>query len=473
MPEVETSLPAPAILTTLPSVTSTVVTSLPQRAGVDTTAVALESSPFVEEDQKKNNPPPKKLKTPGKKMSERVRRITDNLLPKPPTDSSDYLRSPFHLGFIYPLSTNGLQAGRTVNKVSLHLLTGYAAGLDGAEFSALGNIENDFMVGAQFAGFFNAVRRRVSGLQAAGFVNINGGDTRGAQLSGFLNVGAETVDGLQATGFVNIATGRLRGGQLSGFVNLLADSLRGLQATGFVNVATGNVHGAQLSGFVNYTHHLRGLQAAGFVNVASGNVHGAQAGFINYAHHVKGAQIGLFNVADSIDGVPIGLISIVRKNGYRHAEVWYSEALQANLAIKMGVPKFYNMLVVGAQVALPDNKLQWGVGYGVGSLFLITSTFSMNLDIFALQVHENNQDFFDTYALNLLNTVRLGFNLHLAKRLTLWAAPTLNVMVSEYQAPDSRIIGSSIAPAWTNYNRTFNGRTNVKMWPGFQAGVRF
>lgn len=356
--------------------------------------------------------------------------------------------------------------------MAVHLLAGYAAGLDGVEFSALGNVENDFVSGAQFAGFFNVVRRRVNGLQAAGFVNANGGDTRGAQLSGFVNVGAGTVNGLQATGFVNVTTGRQRGGQLSGFVNLLTDSLRGVQGTGFVNVATGSVQGAQLSGFVNYTHHLRGLQATGFINVASGDVKGAQiAGFINYAHHVKGAQIGLLNIADSIDGVPIGLLSIVRKNGYRCLELWYGDALPANVALKMGVPKFYNMLVVGTQFT--DTDFRWGVGYGVGSLLPTTPVFSMNLDAFAMQVHENNQDFFDAYALNLLNTVRLGFNLHLAKHLTLWAAPTFNVMVSEYQAPDSQTIGSTIAPSWTNYNRTFNERTNVKMWPGFQVGLRF
>lgn len=482
----EETAPAP-IPTMLPPVASTTASGLLQETGVDTApvqrplgdtapvdtaAVNLERSPSPKENQRKDNPPPKKLKVTGKKMSEKVRRIMDNLLPKPPTDSSNYLHSPFHLGFIYPLSTNGLQAGRTVNTLSFHVLAGYAAGLDGAEFSALGNIENNFVSGAQFAGFFNLVRRRVNGLQAAGFVNANGGDTRGAQLSGFVNVGAGTVDGLQAAGFVNVATGRQRGWQLSGFVNLLADSLRGVQGTGFVNVATGNVRGAQLSGFVNYTHHLRGLQATGFVNVASGDVRGVQiAGFINYAHHVKGTQIGLLNIADSIDGVPIGLLSIVRKNGYRRLEVWYGDALQANVAFKIGVPKFYSMLVVGTQ--FPDTDFRWGIGYGAGTLLPITSAFSMNIDLFAMQVRENNQALFESHALNLLNTLRLGFNLHLAKHFTLWAAPTFNVMVSEYQAPDSQTIGSTIAPSWTNYNRTFNGRTNVKMWPGFQVGLRF
>ncbi len=441
--------------------TATVDTATVDTATVDT--AARSSDPVASGTLQEARPASKEANSVagrtnqfGQKISENIRRAMDKLFQKPSVDSSDYLRRPFHIGLVYPLSTNGLQAGRTVNRLSFHLLAGYAAGLDGAEFTAIGNIENDFVEGAQFAGFFNLVRRRVNGLQAAGFVNANGGSMRGAQLSGFVNVAVGTINGLQATGFVNVGTGRQQGAQLSGFVNLLTDSIRG----------------AQLSGFVNYTRHLQGLQATGFVNVVSGDVRGVQlAGFVNYAHHVKGAQIGLLNIADSIEGVPIGLLSIVRKNGYRRLELWYGDALQANAAFKMGVPKFYNMLLFGTQFT--DTDLQWGVGYGVGSMFPITSAFNINLDVFAMQIHENSQDFFDAYVLNLLNTVRLSFNLQLAKHLTLWAAPTFNVMVSEYQQPDSQTVGSTIAPAWTNYNRTFNDQTNVKMWPGFQVGLRF
>ena len=441
-------------------------------APVDTASVDSERLSSVEKNRKNADVQPEKQSEFGQKFTRGVRGAIDKILPESTADSSDYLRRFLHLGLIYPLSTNGLQAGRTVNEVSYHLLVGYAAGLDGAEFSAIGNVENDFVDGAQFAGFFNVVRRRVDGLQAAGFLNASGGDTQGAQLSGFVNVGAGTVDGLQATGFVNVTTGWQQGGQLSGFVNLLTDSLWGVQGTGFVNVATGGVRGAQLSGFVNYTRHLRGLQATGFVNVASGDVQGAQlAGFVNYAHHLKGVQVGLLNVADSVDGVPIGLVSIVRKNGYRRLELWYGDALQANVAFKMGVSRFYNMLVFGTQFA--DTDFRWGLGYGVGTLLPITSAFSMNIDLFTLQVHEDNQRLFESSALNLLNTLRLSLNLQLAKHFTLWAAPTFNVMVSQYQQPDSRIVGSTIAPSWTNYDRTFNGQTNVKMWPGFQVGLRF
>ncbi len=423
----------------------------------------------------------------GPTVSRAIQRTIYLLMSPFSSDTIDYLHAPFHAGIIYPLSTNGLRAGQTVNRVSLHMLVGYAAGLNGAEFSGVGNIENDFVRGAQFSGFFNLVRQQVNGVQATGFVNVSGGSLRGAQLAGFVNVGAEKISGLQSAGFVNVGAAYLEGAQLSGFVNLLSDSIQGLQATGFVNLATGGVQGAQLSGFVNYAHRVRGVQASGFVNVASGEVHGTQlSGFVNYAHYVRGLQLGVLNVADSVDGVPIGLVSIVRKNGYRRPELWYSEALQANVALKMGVSQFYNMLVFGADFG--DTDFRWGVGYGIGSLLPISSAFSMNLDLYAVQVHESDQDFFDNYDLNLLNTLRLSFNFHLAKRVAVFVAPTFNVMVSQYRRPDSRVVGSGVVPSWTVYDRTFdqNGLriddaandsrgnlTNVRMWPGFQVGVRF
>lgn len=296
------------------------------------------------------------------------------------------------------------------------------------------------MQGAQFAGFFNLVKQRVDGVQAAGFVNINGGNVEGAQLAGFINVGAGEV--------------------------------RGVQGAGFVNVATGDVNGAQLAGFTNYASQVEGIQATGFANVVSGDVRGGQiAGFVNYAHHVKGVQIGILNIADSIDGVPIGLVSLVRKNGYRRLELWYSEALQANIAFKMGVPRFYNMLVFGTQFA--DTDFRWGFGYGIGTVLPIVPAFSMNVDLFAVQIHEDNHRLFDNYPLNLLNTLRLSFNLHVAKRIALFAAPTFNVMVSQQRQPDTGTIGTRIAPSWTIYDQTFNNQTNVKMWPGFHVGLRF
>lgn len=404
-------------------------------------------------------------------LSDKINRNLDEILFQHIPEESDYERRPFHLGFIYPLSTNGTEAGKYVNEISLHLLVGYAAGLDGVEASGFGNIENDFVKGAQFAGFFNLVKNDVEGIQGAGFMNINGGNMHGAQFSGFLNTAAGSLDGIQGAGFANIATGKSTGAQFAGFMNIVTDDANALQGAGFLNITSGFSNGIQMAGFANIAKSAKGVQLAGFTNIVAGDMEGFQgSGFINIAQNVKGAQLGVFNVADSIDGVPIGFLSIVRKNGYRTLEVWGSEALHANIGFKIGVEKFYNIFALGTQFT--DTDFRWGLGYGIGTQWPSSSSFRFNLDLLSFTIYEEGNQPFKNQDLNLLNTLRFGISKQFSKHFGLFIAPTFNVMVSQLQRSETNTIGSDIAP-WTVYDKTFDGKTNVKMWPGFQFGLRF
>lgn len=404
-------------------------------------------------------------------LSEKINRGLDEILFQHIPEESDYERKTVHFGFVYPLSTNGTEAGKYVNEISLHLLVGYAAGLDGVEASGFGNIENDFVKGAQFAGFFNLVKNDVEGIQGAGFMNINGGNMNGAQFSGFLNTAAGSVDGIQGAGFANIATGKSTGAQFAGFMNIVTDDANALQGAGFLNVTTGSSDGAQMAGFANIAKSAKGVQLAGFTNIVAGDVEGFQgSGFINVARNVKGVQLSVFNVADSIDGVPIGFLSIVRKNGYRALEVWGSEAFHANIGFKVGVERFYNIFAAGAQFT--DSDFRWGLGYGIGTQLPSSSTFRFNIDLLSFNIYEEDNQLFENQDLNLLNTLRFGISKQFSSHFSMFIAPTFNVMVSQLQHSESNAIGSDIAP-WTIYDETFDGKTNVKMWPGFQFGLRF
>ncbi len=399
-------------------------------------------------------PPYASATTPRKNfagLSEVINRGLDKVFQQRP-EASDYETRTFHIGLIYPLSTNGTAAGRYVNKISLHALVGYAAGLDGFEASGFGNIQNDYVDGVQFAGFFNLVKNEVHGVQGAGFININGSRLNGAQMAGFINLSGGSINGAQLAGFMNMASG----------------GLDGIQGAGFLNIATGDSDGAQL---------------AGFANIVSGDVEGFQgSGFINIARKVKGTQLGVFNVADSIDGIPIGFLSIVRKNGYRTLEVWGSEALQANVGFKIGVERFYNIFAVGTQFT--DADFHWGLGYGIGTQWPSAPTWHFNLDLLSFNIFEEGNTIFKNQDLNLLNMLRLGINKQFSEHFSLFIAPTFNVMVSQLQNTENNIIGSDIAP-WTVYNKTFEGKaipigsglqsaqTNVKIWPGLQIGLRF
>ena len=388
----------------------------------------------------------------------------------PGEDEDDYERKTFHLGIIYPLSTNGADAGRYVNELSFHWMVGYAAGLDGVEFSGFGNIENDFVHGVQGAGFFNLVRNEVDGAQFAGFMNLNGDYMKGVQFAGFLNTTAGDLNGVQGSGFMNIAAGYTEGAQLAGFMNFAGADANVFQGSGFANITAGDMQGVQMSGFLNYSGDVN-VQLSGFANVASGDVKGVQAaGFVNVADNVQGLQLGVLNLADSVSGVPIGLLSIVRKNGFRQLEVWGGATMQANAAFKIGVDKFYNIFAIGSQFASED--FRWGLGYGAGTQIGISSRDFLNVELISHQIREDNDRWYAVDELNLLNTFRLAYAHQFSEHFSLFVAPTFNVMVSNRQNNSDGSIGSGIAP-WTVFDETYDNRTNVQMWPGFHAGIRF
>lgn len=111
--------------------------------------------------------------------------------------------SPVHIGLVYPISTNGLQAASYSNSLSLHAI----AGVSGAE------------TGVALAGFALIIKDSAKGLQAAGFLNSTG-SSKGVSMAGFINVSGDA--GTQIGGFMNIAR-KVRGVQIAGFLNI-ADS---------------------------------------------------------------------------------------------------------------------------------------------------------------------------------------------------------------------------------------------------------
>jgi hypothetical protein len=332
---------------------------------------------------------------------------------------------PFHFGFIYPLSSNGVKAGKYVNRVSAHALIGAAAGSELVEFAGFGNIDRSFMRGAQFSGFFNIVQHQPALNELA-----------------FLRNGGVAVKGAQFAGFMNIVGGTVQGGQFAGFMNI-AKEVKGVQAAGFLNTAK-SVDGAQLGGF------------------------------LNRAGTVKGTQIGFINISDSISGVPIGLFNFVKKNGYKKAEFYTADDFEANFTFKMGVPKLYSMVGLAAQL---QDKKRWAYGYGFGSEWRLTQIIRVNTDLLCLYVVEDSYEnfpdgLFENYQVNLLNKFRLLGTIQLAKHLALFGGPTYNVFVSEHREPGVDAVGSQLVTR-TIFERTSFSGTNVKMWIGFNAGLRF
>lgn len=372
---------------------------------------------------------------------------------------------PAQLSLIYPLGTNGVNTN-IVNNVSFNLFGGVQGGVNGLEAGGFFNADKYDVRGFQAAGFLNVAGRNVRGGQFAGFANVNGGSVYGVSAGGFLNITGDSLKGLQAAGFVNILGNAALGVQLAGFANIVDGSIDFLQMAGFFNTSRG-IRGLQGAGFINVNDgYSEGFQIAGFSNITTRDVKGVQlSGLLNYARHVRGFQFALINISDSIHGVPLGLINIVIKNGFRKFEIWGSESLYANLAYKMGVKQLYTVYFVGMQ---PSARfMRWGAGLGLGTEITLTGNKHLNIEGLVSHINENE---FWTRDLNLLNQLRLNFDIEVSDHFAVAFGPAFNLMVSRYINVASGRKGSSLPP-WTIIN-TNNKKSNIKFWPGFNFGFK-
>jgi hypothetical protein len=406
----------------------------------------------------------------------------DDLPPTKVQEESTIVR-PVHISFITPISTNGMQSGEVTNIFSLNMIAGYSGGLQGFEVAGFSNVIKGETKGVQLAGFSNTNMGNVDGIQAAGFSNVALGEVNGFQGAGFANVARKDIRAVQIAGFSNtsgtmhlggqfagfsnVCIGSANGIQVAGFMNVVKDSIYAMQAAGFANVAGGMPVGGQVAGFANVNRgDANGIQVAGFSNVNTGDIKGAQvSGFLNVAKKVDGLQIAPFNFADSVDnGISIGVFSFI-KHGYRTLEIGANETFYANLSFKTGTERFYNVISLGA--AAKNNEINWGWGYGLGTMMPVSKKMKLNIEAVSYHV---NEDVWFTSRLNSLNKLNVAVEYKISDFLTVYGGPTLNVHVSHVYYVEGEETTSSLV-GWNVFDRTRNN-TNVKMYPGFTIGIR-
>jgi len=150
-------------------------------------------------------------------------------IPVKSQDENEYIIRPFQVTLFPPFSTYGPDGTNCVNKISLNVLWGESAGLQGIELGGIANIERDFVKGVQMAGVANIVKGNVTGLQFSHIVNLSGGKVIGGQFSGFLNI-AGNVKGTQV-GFINIADNYEEGVPI-GFINIVKNGYHAFEIAG-------------------------------------------------------------------------------------------------------------------------------------------------------------------------------------------------------------------------------------------------
>jgi hypothetical protein len=335
-------------------------------------------------------------------------------------DSTKIKIRSFQIGFFTPLGSNGFDSWNVSNKFSINILGGYSGGVDGAEFSSLGSVLQGNMRGAQFSGLGNIVLQETKGVQFAGLFNIGLGNVKAAQFAGLANITAGKVKAFQASGLLNITT----------------DTTRGFQLAGLANISAGRISGTQMSGLFNYAKKLNGV------------------------------QLGVFNYTDSLEkGVPVGFLSFV-KNGYSAFELGATETLFGVMSFKTGTRQFYNILSVGGGTRDGLSLFAWG--YGLGAFIPLGNKAGISIDGICYQVNEGE---WFTDRLNLLNKLNLTGSWKLANHLSIFAGVSWNVTVSDITDKYGDEVVAHIAP-WSVFDETYNAHLNVKMYPGFSAGIR-
>lgn len=370
--------------------------------------------------------------------------VKDSTITKTP------MRGNAHIGFTYPLSTNGLSAPEYSNVFSIHALAGVSRAEEAFCAAGVASIVKDSVRGLIASGVANIIGGDAKGLQAAGMVNYTGHHVKGFQTSGFLNV-AESVTGMQGAGFANVALKNVNGLQASGFVNT-ADTAT-VQAAGFVNVA--HTTTTQAAGFINIAEQAKGAQVAGFINIAE-NVDGAQvAGFINIAHKVKGPQIaGFINIADSSD-CPIGLINIIR-NGEVAIGAMMNETGTTLFTFRSGGKKLYG--IIGAGGNITKDYRAYAMQAGLGMHIPVTRAFRFNAELTVTTLSDMWWNTDIRSGVKVMPSIRFG-------SVELFAGPSFNYTGTN----DIQGVGRVGYSVWNYDSRFYSHDLSI----GAEGGIQF
>jgi Caspase domain len=347
-------------------------------------------------------------------------------------------------------------------------------------------------------GFVGDRARRVLGFQLGlGWTEAQE-QLRGLQLTVGGTIVKGDARGLQLAAGVTYAEGTFHGMQLAGLATLTRGEAHGLQLAGAASLADGWMTGAQVAGAVSAAHHSRGLQLAGGVAAADdfegmqlavvnaarvgtgiqlgvvnaiGDGGGFRLGVVNAGRHTKGFQLGLINVAEHDDGESFALLSLIG-NGIHDVAVYATDAMLTNLAVELGGRHLYTTLGAGYQPGdaraagsqtFSRGSGRWAPGVGLGWRTFVGAGRLEHVD---LEAHE--MQVFPTWSVNgngpMLNSLRLQAAIHLAPHVALRVGVSANVVVGQEGADLDLSLGGP-------QDVIHSGRTTVRIYPGFVAGL--
>ncbi len=337
-----------------------------------------------------------------------------------------FVSLPYQVSLTPGLSTQGRMSTQSTNRLSINMIGGYTAGVNGVEL----------------AGVFNISRRNVRYLQLSGMFNIVSGSVAGLQVAGTHNHVLDSLNGVQASGVVNLVRGSMAGVQLAGGLNRTVSEAGGAQVAGIGNMAK---------------QHFRGVQLAGGMNIGN-RISGWQVGVVNIARHLKGGQIGVVNIADSSAGYSIGVVNIIR-NGKGELGVTASDLAPVNLTWKTGTRQLYSLLTTG--VARRSGRPVYVWGLGLGKEFRFTPLLTSAAELGTLTVFTG--DWERTKHITRLQTL---LQWDMSSRIRLYAGPALSF---DFKRGHTSGEGYAELPS-ESYPHWDFGRSS-RAWLGWQAGL--
>lgn len=346
---------------------------------------------------------------------------------------------------------------------------------------ALGVARTDGKVrGSQISLGYSRIADSLNGCQIGGIAVLDTG-FRGLQLAPGLAVARRGGEGAQAAFGVVASMGAMRGVQFSNVcvttapfqgiqfctVALANDSIRGVQFS-TVSVLNSHVKGAQIS-TVNLGRSVLGAQV-GIVNIG-GSVTGAQVGVVNLARSVSGTQVGVVNIADSSEGVVVGIVNLARTmdafpvgiislglNMRPGMEIHGTESGLAGVVLRLS-NRHYHVGFVGT---IPFDKVDRMFGYGI-SVGAQWKPDPMEVDFDYSNIGLYDRPDFDRTASLHRVALTLGADLD---GLRVFAGPTWNIL-----SPDRTGDADHFLTPPGRYH--WDASSEIRMWPGMLAGIRF
>ena len=273
-------------------------------------------------------------------------------------------------------------------------------------------------------------------------------DLIGVQVSGVASVVRGGFTGVQLSGVGNITWKKSTGAQISGVYNMVRDSLVGGQIAGVANTSNGGVNFLQIASISNFAHKNNGLQISAVQNFSREN---------------NGLQICLINSSIRGNGVALGLFNFV-KEGYHKTEVSANEIFPVNLVFKTGTQRLYNTYNFG--VKFGQNRA-YALGLGFGSYINLSERFMLSMDLSGQMVFEND---FDEFKFAQLYKFSPTIDFKLAKWVTIFAGPSINVNVQAFQN-DAGFYETNIA--FNPFYERVSSQDRTLAWVGGQIGFRF